>query len=186
MAYWINLYNALTVQIVLTHYPVDSIRDIDIAPDVISGWFSDGPWGAKLLTVEEEQMSLDDIEHRILRPIWQDNRIHYAINCASLGCPNLAPVAYTSTNLEQLLDQGAREYINHPRGVLFKHGKLSVSSIYLWFSEDFGGDQAGILQHLRRYASGPLADTLRVYHGGLTSLGHTRIHHHYDWRLNAP
>ena len=87
MAFWINLYNALTVRVVLDHYPVGSIREIDISP----GLFSNGPWRAELTTVEGEPLSLDDIEHRILRPIWRDPRIHYALNCASLGCPNLQP-----------------------------------------------------------------------------------------------
>ena len=73
---------------VLEHYPVKSIRDIDISP----GFFASGPWGAKLATVEGEKISLDEIEHRILRPIWKDPRIHYAVNCASLGCPNLQAV----------------------------------------------------------------------------------------------
>ena len=181
-AYWINLYNALTVHTVLVHYPVKSIRDINIS----HGVFSDGPWGAKLLTIEGEKVSLDDIEHRILRPIWKDNRVHYAVNCASLGCPNLAPVAYTPANLEQLLAQGAREYVNHPRGVTFEHGELYVSSIYLWFKEDFGKDKDGMLWHLRRYASRPLADKLQTYQGRLTLLGRVRLQHHYDWRLNAP
>ncbi len=89
-AYWINLYNALTVEIVLSRYPVESIRDISISP----GLFSRGPWDAKLLTVEGEKLSLNDVEHRILRPIWQDARVHYGVNCASLGCPNLQPAGF--------------------------------------------------------------------------------------------
>lgn len=172
LAYWINLYNAYTLSLVLQHYPVASIRDIDISP----GLFSDGPWGAKLLTIEGNPVSLDDIEHRILRPIWRDPRLHYALNCASLGCPNLAPIAYTSTNLEPLLEQAARAFVNHPRGVTFTHGRLDVSSIYRWFKDDFGGGNAGILRHLRHYAQGPIAERLHAYHG--------RIKHHYDWRLN--
>jgi hypothetical protein len=86
-AFWINLYNALTVQVVLDHYPVASIRDIDISP----GLFADGPWGRKLATVEGEPLSLDDVEHRILRPIWRDPRIHYAVNCASIGSCRSGP-----------------------------------------------------------------------------------------------
>ena len=88
MAYWINLYNALTVKVVLDHYPVATILDIDISP----GLFSNGPWGKKLVTIEGEQLSLDDIVHRILRPIWKDPRIHYVVNCASIGCPIWLPV----------------------------------------------------------------------------------------------
>jgi hypothetical protein len=111
-AYWINLYNALTVQVIIDRYPVKSIMDIDISP----GLFSKGPWDAKLLTIEGEKVSLNDIEHRILRPIFNDNRLHYALNCASLGCPNLQPVAFTSANTEELLETAARAYINSSRG----------------------------------------------------------------------
>ncbi|HLN86070.1 MAG TPA: DUF547 domain-containing protein, partial [Candidatus Limnocylindrales bacterium] len=91
-AYWINLYNALTVDLIISRFPVESIRDINISP----GLLVRGPWGAKLLTIEGEKLSLDDIEHRILRSIWRDQRVHYALNWASLGSPNLQPVAYTS------------------------------------------------------------------------------------------
>ena len=171
-AYWINLYNAKTVELILTRYPVKSIRDINISP----GLFSSGPWGAKLMTVEGEKLSLDDIEHRILRPIWKDNRIHYALNCASLGCPNLQPVAYTGENTEGLFDKGAREYINHPRGVTIKNGQLHVSSIYVWFQEDFGGSAEGLMSHWAKYADKALADALQNYSGGLE--------HDYDWQLN--
>ena len=171
--YWINLYNALTVSVVLEHYPVASIRDIRL-----SGLFSPGPWQAKLTTIEGEKVSLDDIEHRILRPIWRDSRLHYALNCASLGCPNLAPVAYTASNVEQLLDQGAWAYVNHPRGVTLNDGTLSVSSIYIWFQEDFGGNVAGVVQHLLRHAAPQLAMQLRAHRGKVT--------HNYAWELNAP
>ncbi|MCG8588922.1 MAG: DUF547 domain-containing protein, partial [Proteobacteria bacterium] len=132
-AFWINLYNALTVQVVLDHLPVESIRDIDISP----GLFSDGPWGKALVQVEGTPVSLDDIEHRILRPIWRDPRIHYAVNCASLGCPNLQTEAFTAANAEALLDQAARQYVNHPRGARVTSDGLVVSSIYSWFQVDF-------------------------------------------------
>ncbi|MDY0042938.1 MAG: DUF547 domain-containing protein, partial [Desulforhabdus sp.] len=82
-AYWINLYNALTMKVVLDHYPVKSIRDINLSSGLL-GLFTGGPWKAKLARVEGEELSLDDIEHRILRPIWRDKRIHYAVNCASI------------------------------------------------------------------------------------------------------
>ena len=172
-AFWINVYNALTVDLILSRYPVASIRDINIAP----GLFERGPWGAKLLTIEGEKLSLDDIEHRILRPIWKDNRIHYAVNYASLGCPNLQPEAYTAENTDALLERGAREFINHPRGVSIQKGRLQVSSIYVWFQEDFGGDPAELMEHWQEYADPPLTDALQKYNGGLA--------HDYDWRLNG-
>lgn len=171
-AYWINLYNAATVRVVLDHYPVDSILKIDISP----GLFARGPWKKKLLSVEGEPLSLDDIEHRILRPLWQDPRTHYAVNCASLGCPNLAAQAYTAANLEALLEQGARDYVNHARGATLDDGDLTVSSLYVWFEDDFGGDEAGVIRHLRKYAGPALARQLRDV---------TRIDDHaYDWALN--
>ena len=98
LAYWINLYNALTVRVILDHYPVVSIRDIDISP----GLFSDGPWDKTLITVEGEELTLNDIEHRILRPIWRDPRIHYAVNCASIGCPNLQAHAFTGSDIDAI------------------------------------------------------------------------------------
>lgn len=172
IAYWINLYNALTIKVIMDHYPVKSIRKINISP----GWFSRGPWGKKLAIVEGERVSLDDIEHRILRPIWRDPRVHYAVNCASLGCPNLAPVPYTAENAERLLNQGARNYINNPRGVLVSERGLIVSSIYRWFIEDFGGTDQSVIEHLKKYADPDLAARLE---------GRVRIDgDHYDWMLN--
>ena len=171
-AFWVNLYNALTVAVVLDHYPVASIRDIDISP----GLFSNGPWGANLISVSGEDLSLDDIEHRILRPIWRDPRIHYAVNCAALGCPNLQPEAFTAANTERLLEDGATAFVNHPRGVTAARNRLVVSSIYVWFAEDFGDDDAGVIAHLRRYATGALPIALA---------GARRIaDHRYDWSLN--
>lgn len=172
LAYWINLYNALTAKTILDHYPVKSIRDIDISP----GWFSDGPWDKKLIEVENALLSLNDIEHRILRPIWSDARIHYAVNCASLGCPNLAPTAYNAETIDSSLTEAARAYINHPRGVSIEGGRLYVSKIYTWFVEDFGGDEKGVLSHLRRYANPDLAKKLAEF---TASDGYR-----YDWALN--
>jgi hypothetical protein len=172
-AYWINLYNAVTVDVILSRFPVASIRDINISP----GLFVRGPWGAKLISVESEKLSLDDIEHRILRPIWKDNRVHYAVNCASLGCPNLQAVAYTGENTETLLERAAVEFINHPRGVAIQKGRLQVSSIYVWFQEDFGSDPEELMEHWQQYANPALAEALEKYSGGLA--------HEYDWRLNG-
>ncbi len=172
-AFWINMYNALTVDVVLEHYPVETIRAIRISP----GFFSIGPWGKKLISVEGEELSLDDIEHRILRPIWRDPRIHYAVNCASLGCPKLMPRAFTAANTEALLEQGARDFINSYHGARFEaDGRLTASSIYDWFQEDFGGSEAGVIAHLRLYARPELESKLErisdVYDFD------------YDWSLN--
>ncbi len=172
LAYWINLYNALTVRVVLDHYPVDSILDIDISP----GFWSKGPWQRKLFTVEGEAVSLDDIEHAILRPIWRDPRLHYALNCASIGCPELNPVAFTADNAERLLDESARAYINHPRAVDITPRGVELSKLYSWYSDDFGANRAEIFAHIRTYAEPALAAALA---------DDTRIRgYQYDWELN--
>ncbi|MDA3904322.1 MAG: DUF547 domain-containing protein [Desulfuromusa sp.] len=167
---WINLYNALTVHTILDHYPVKSIRDIS------SGWFSGGPWDLKLVRVEEIELSLNDIEHRILRPIWQDNRVHYAVNCASLGCPNLQSEPFTAENSERLLTEAARDFINSPRGVDINDKRLLLSSIYEWFQVDFGASETALLSHLERFAAADLAANLKNYRG--------TISYQYNWDLN--
>ncbi|MBU0954068.1 MAG: DUF547 domain-containing protein [Spirochaetes bacterium] len=171
MAYWLNLYNARTVYLILEHYPVRSIRDIKLG-----GLFSSGPWDAKLLTVENQELSLNDIEHRILRPIWQDARIHYVVNCASYSCPDLPARAITALNAEQILDEAARSYVNSARGASLSGNRLTLSSIYNWYAEDFGDNQQHLIAHLIQYADTDLSSRLQAYTG--------RIRYDYDWRLN--
>ena len=172
LAYWVNLYNALTVRVVLDHYPVESIRDIDISP----GLFATGPWDKKLISIEGENLTLNDIEHRIMRPIWRDPRIHYVVNCASIGCPNLRDRAFSGTEIDTALDRAATAYVNDPRGVSVVDGKVSVSKIYDWFIEDFGGSEGMVLRHLQRYAAPELAARLEAI-GKLSDV-------HYDWSIN--
>lgn len=172
LAFWINLYNALTVRTVLEHYPVASIRDIDISP----GLFADGPWGKKLVAIDGEPVSLNDIEHRILRPLWRDNRVHYAVNCASVGCPDLQTRAYTGATADAMLTDAARAYVNSPRGVSIRDGRVTVSKIYDWFLEDFGGSEAGVLAHLEKHAAPGLRRRLAAI-GAIDDVA-------YDWRLN--
>ncbi len=173
MAYWINLYNAVTVRVILDHYPVDSIRDIGFG---WASWLKKGPWQEKLTMVEGMQLSLDDIEHRIVRPVFGDNRVHYAFNCASIGCPNLPPRAYTADNLEAMLDAAARQYINHPRGARFVDDKLIVSSLFQWYAEDFGANQRQVLAHIKHYAQPSLRQRLQRVNAIDDFF--------YDWALN--
>ena len=171
--YWINLYNALTVKVVLDHFPVKSIRDIDIS----LGLFSSGPWGKKLIKIAGEQVSLDDIEHRILRPIWKDPRIHYAVNCASVGCPDLSAQAYTAENTDAMLSVNAVAYINSPRGVRVSGNDVIVSSIYDWFQADFDGTEKGVISHLLPYAKGDRKKALEK----VSEISD----YDYDWALNG-
>ncbi len=172
-AFWLNMYNAHTIKLILDHYPVDSIREIDI-----SGLFANGPWGAKIISVEGVELTLDDIEHRILRPIYEDPLVHYAVNCASIGCPNLPPEPFTADNYQKLAEAGAESFINHPRGVNIEGDPLKASSIYNWFMADFGDSWEGVRSHLLQYAEGAVRNALAGYDGS--------VKYDYDWSLNEP
>lgn len=176
-AYWINLYNALTVQVVTHAYPVKSIRRIS------DSWFRRlilaGPWADKRARVTGIDLSLDDIENEILRPVYGDSRIHYALNCASIGCPDLSETAFTAGNTEELLETGARSYVNDLRGVEFiDQDRIVISSIYDWYAPDYGGTEESVIDHLIQYADEPLAERLRAFRGS--------IDYAYDWNLNEP
>lgn len=178
-AYWINFYNALTVETVTEEYPVDSIREISESLLGIGGLIPVGPWGDVRAEVAGIDLTLDDMEHGILRPIYRDPRIHYGVNCASIGCPNLVTTAFSAGNTEELLDGAARAYVNHPRGVdIVDEDFMVISSIYTWFVEDFGGDEEGVVEHLLQYAEPELAEQLRQFFGF--------IEYEYDWALNQP
>jgi hypothetical protein len=162
-AYWVNLYNAITVKIILDNYPIKSITKL-------GGLFSFGPWDENVVTVAGKTLTLNDIEHRILRPIWNDPRTHYAVNCASFGCPNLQQKAFTSRNRDRLLDKAATEFINSKKGLYIGTGKVQLSSIYDWFSVDFG-TQAELFKHLKKYRP-----ELEPFKGDIS--------YDYDWKLN--
>ena len=172
LAYWINLYNALTVSVILDHYPVESIRDIR------SGLTDFGPWNEKRVTVNGRELSLHDIENGIVRPLWPDEpRSHYALNCAALGCPNLAQSAYTADNIQDRLQEYAVDYVNDPRGVsVGEDGNLTLSKIYSWYRGDFGGSNETIISHLREYAGPELSQSL----GQSAKISG----YEYDWSLN--
>ena len=171
-AFWINLYNAKTLDIVLARYPVGSIRDITIpGPDGREG---DGPWKANVVTVEDKAMSLDDIEKSKLAEL-NDVRIHYALNCLSIGCPNLLPTAFEAARIERQLDGAARAFVNHPRGITIKPGKVEASSIYEWYEAEFGGFK-GVIAHLSKYARPELRKML----AGVSKIDA----YDYDWKLS--
>jgi len=176
LAHWINLYNAVTLQIILENYPVRSIRDIRSQTLDPRGLI--GPWRTPRVTVEGRRLTLDQIENSILRPEFNEPRIHYAINCASIGCPNLAARAWRAETMDADLTAAARAYINHPRGVsIDSQGRVRVSTIYRWFAADFGGNATAVLAHLRGYASPELQARL--------ARATTISNYNYDWALNG-
>jgi hypothetical protein len=172
MAYWINLYNALVVRLVVEHYPIASIRDIGSRPGAHGG----GPWAEKLVEVEGTSLSLNDIAHRILRPIWADPRVHYALACGAVGCPNLQPEPFDARKLDRQLSEAAMAYINDPRCITIAGDRLGLSSIYRWYRDDFGPTDRDVINHLMAYAEPELAMRLQRFQR-ISEDG-------FDWRLN--
>ena len=168
-AYFINVYNAFTIKLVLTRYPgIDSIKDI-------GGLFS-SPWGQKFIRLKKGVFSLDDIEHKILRPVYKDPRVHFAANCASKSCPPLRNEPYDGERLDQQLDEQTKGFINDGRNNFFKDGTLFLSRIFKWYEDDFSGKPA---QFVRQYA---LGDLKRNIDDSKDRLDISYLN--YDWSLN--
>ena len=169
-AYWVNLYNAKTLDVILDHYPVESIRRINLG----GALFKPGPWSKHILTIDGVALTLDDVEHRVVRAIFLDPMSHYGLNCASYSCPNLMPDAYTGSNIDALLAESGRQYVNHPRGVEVARGRITASRIYDWYAEDFGGKDA-LKAHWMKLADPEKAEAI-----GAAEIGRFS----YDWDLN--
>lgn len=174
LAYWINVYNALTVQIIANYYPVTTVQEINISP----GLFSIGPWGANLITIKDTPLTIDDINNRIIRAIWNDPRTHYAVNNGTIGAPNLSRKIYQGKLLEEQLNQAASNYINSLRGVNVIEGKLIISKLYDWYQEDFGGTKQDVIFHLLQFAKEPLQSQLKHIN--------TIDSYIYNWHINSP
>lgn len=164
-AYWFNLYNAVTLDLILDNYPVDSIKDID------------DPWSQKLVNVRGATMSLDQIEHDTLRENYDEPRIHFAVNCASIGCPNLKQTAWEAESLETDLDQAAKDYIASSRGIMIKGEDIQASSIFDWYEEDFGADDEEVLTYLSQFATGDKKSAMQN--------ANDISDYEYDWSLNV-
>jgi hypothetical protein len=179
-AYWTNLYNALAIRLVLDNYPLSVLQDIKAEPNPegvpAAATYTD-PWKHPRVVVEGRLLSMDTIENEIMRPQFKDPRVHYVLNCTSYGRPSLMARAWRARTLEADLEAAARTFVNHGRGVTVRpDGKLMVSSLYTWFVADFGGDEAGIIRHLRRYARPELDARLAA--------GATIAEDNYEWELN--
>ena len=147
IAYYANLYNALTIDLIIQNYPLNSIRKAKTYNGKKVSGFS-GPWKKVTTTINGQIVSLDDIEHKILRVKYPSPYVHYMVNCASVGCPNLLDRAWEADNHEALRKKAAAAYINSPRGVVITPNGLKVSSIFKWFKDDFGGSKELSLIHI--------------------------------------
>jgi len=171
-AFWLNLYNASTVNVGISNFPIKSILEVKANALDLKGPFND-----KVAKVNGKTLTLDDIESGVVRPIWKDPRLHYAFNCAAVSCPNLGSQAYKGATIDAQLDTAAKSYVNDPRGVRINGNKITASKIYFWYSEDFGNSDANILKHISRYA-GP---ELKAKLAGKNDIQNFE----YDWALNG-
>ncbi len=182
MAFYLNAYNALTLKLIVDNYPLKSIRKI---PN-LSGITGFGQWKEDLWTIENKKISLDTIEHKILRPMG-DPRIHFAMVCAAKSCPNLARQAYTAANLEEMLNEQSRKFNQSPKGLQISEEKrfskprtvLALSTIYKWFREDFILVSENLLDFVHHYAN---AEAQRFIEKNRKNLKIEYID--YDWSLN--
>lgn len=169
-AFYINAYNAWTIKLILSGYPgIKSIKEL--------GSVLKSPWKKKLARINGELLTLDQIEHDILRPRFKDPRVHFAVNCASKSCPPLASVPYTGADLEQQLDDATRAFINDTQHNYLHSRELHVSSIFKWFKKDFDKDIPGFFM---KYAAPDFKIRLKDKQGKL------KVKYlEYDWTLNG-
>jgi hypothetical protein len=144
LAYWLNLYNAVTLRLILENYPLDSIKDL-------GGFLKKSPWEKELVTVAGRDLSLNDMENKIIRPTFQDPRIHFALNCASVGCPPLNAGAYLPATLSEQLDAACRRALNADQWVRVEDNQVYLTKIFEWYADDFKQDGGTVLEFISRY-----------------------------------
>ena len=159
MAWWINVYNAFTIKLILEHYPVKSIKDID------------KPWDTPFIKLGGKTYTLNQVEHEMLRARYKDPRIHFAVNCASFSCPSLPTQAFTEANLNQMLEKYTRAFINDSRHNSLSSQKAEVSSLFDWYKEDFT-KQGTVIDFINKYTQTKLDASAKI------------TYKTYNWSLN--
>lgn len=165
-AYWINAYNAYTVQLIVQHYPVASIKDIKGGVPMINS-----VWDQDFIKIEDAVYNLNNIEHGILRKQFNDPRIHFAINCASISCPNISISAYEASTLDEQLDHAGRKFVNDESKNIISDKNIQISKIFNWFSADFTKD-GDIIQFLNKFSEAPISPNSNIKYLS------------YNWNLN--
>ncbi|MCB0480155.1 MAG: DUF547 domain-containing protein [Flavobacteriales bacterium] len=167
-AYWINAYNAFTVQIVLDNYPVKSIKDIG---GII--YKVNTTWDVSFIKINGEELTLNDIEHKKLRGQFDDPRIHVAVNCASFSCPKLRNEAYLADKLESQLDDQAFAFVNNPlKNDLSNPLKPKISEIFNWYAGDFEKDGNTVIAFINKYGNKKIPTNTKLFYM------------EYNWSLN--
>ncbi|RLA64459.1 MAG: DUF547 domain-containing protein [Epsilonproteobacteria bacterium] len=171
LAFLINAYNAFTLKLIIDNYPVKSIKKI--------GSFFSSPWKKKFFKLFAEKMSLDQIEHGMIRANYKEPRIHFAVNCASIGCPNLGPFAFTGPKLDQQLNESSRLFVQDSEKNHFKNNTLYASKIFKWY----GGDFKEKFGSYKGFIAGLITEDKKTQE--LIKSGKIKTQYlDYDWNLN--
>lgn len=159
LAYWMNVYNAFTVKLILDNYPTKSIKDIK------------GPWNHRFIKIGEKWYTLNDIEHRIIRKM-DEPRIHFALVCAAVSCPKLYNKAFTARNLEADLDLLTREFLNDSSKNELSENRIKVSKIFKWYGGDFKSNGRNLIDFLNEYSEVEISSNAK------------KSYKDYNWNLN--
>jgi len=170
-SFLINVYNAATLKLIIENYPVDSIKDI--------GGFFSGPWSKKFVQLFGEAVSLDYVEHDVLRNDYNEPRLHFALVCAAKGCPPLLAEPYEAKTLDAQLDQrGYLFFLNSQKNrVAADQGIVYLSPIFKWFKEDFGDDRIAVLDYVKNWFP-------KEQVAGIDFSRYQLRYTDYDWSLN--
>lgn len=165
-AYWINAYNAFTIQLILRNYPIRSIKDIGSRIPFINS-----TWDIPFITIGSELLSLNTIEHLILRKTYKDPRIHMALVCASRSCPALKNGAYSAGSLDLQLDEQCYKFLMDPGRNKIQTSELKISQLFKWYSSDFK-KRGGIIPFINKYSEVKIQKNAQI------------DYLEYDWSLN--
>ncbi len=156
LAYWINAYNAFTVDLIVRNYPCKSIKDLGGAIYKVNT-----PWDIRFITIQGITYDLNNIEHDILRKEFNEPRIHFAINCASVSCPVLRNEAYTAEKINAQLDSAAKSFINDPTRNKITSSSAELSKIFTWFKGDFTKKES-LVSFINRYSNTKISDKTQI------------------------
>ena len=159
LAFWINAYNASTIKLIITNYPIKSITKIA----------NGKPWDDKWIPLDGQRLSLNNIENDIIRPTFNEPRIHFAVNCAAISCPPLHNKAWSAGNMNTYLEQQTKAFINDAQHNQISARQVKVSKIFEWYKEDFGD----LITFLNKYSDTKIDADAKIEYA------------EYDWRLNG-
>lgn len=154
--YWINAYNAFTVKLITQNYPLKSIKDLG------STATKNSPWDKKFFTIGGKEMTLNNIEHDILRKQFNDPRLHFAINCASFSCPKLLNSAFEANTLNKQLNARAVDFLNDTSKNIISSSNAQLSSILLWYGDDFTKTGISKIEYINKYSRNKIFPTTKI------------------------